>query len=158
MDLLPKTVNQSAIDYLPYLIMPNDLNARNTVFGGRVLVMADLTAAQVAIRHCNRDCVTLSMDRCNFLAPAKQGETLIFKISINRVWGSSMEIGVKVLTEDHLTGESRHVFSSYFTFVAMNENGKPTKARPVVPETEDQKRRYEEADKRRQHRLNEKRP
>ena len=153
----PKFVSESAIDYSPYLMMPNDLNARNTIFGGRILAIADLTAAYAALRHGNRDCVTLLMDRCKFLAPARQGEILVFKASVNRVWRSSMEVGVKVLAENHFTRESRHIFSSYFTLVALDENEKPTKIRQVIPETEDQKRRYEEAEKRRNNRLSEKR-
>ncbi len=152
-DNTPRRVSESAVDNSPYQVFHNDLNAIETVFGGRVLEIADRLAGIVAQKHSNLVCVTLLVDSIRFLAPARRGETLVFKASVNRVWGSSMEIGIKVFAENLLTNESRHVFSAYFTFVAVNENGRPIPIRAVIPETEDEKRRYVEAGLRRANRL-----
>jgi len=148
-----KRIVESAIDNFPYQIFHNDLNAIETVFGGRVLEIADRLAGIVAQRHSNLVCVTLLVDSIRFLAPARRGETLVFKSSVNRVWGSSMEIGIKVFATNFLTDGHRHVFSAYFTFVAVDHDGKPTRIRQAIPETEDEKRRYKEADIRRSNRL-----
>ncbi|MBI5420726.1 MAG: acyl-CoA thioesterase [Parcubacteria group bacterium] len=148
-----KKVSYSVIDHYPYQIFHNDLNAIETVFGGRVLEIADRLAGIVAQDHSNLICVTLLVDSIRFLAPARRGETLVFKASVNRVWGSSMEIGIKVFAGNLLTCKSRHVFSAYFTFVAVDADGKSTKIQQAIPETEAQKRRYKEADIRRINRL-----
>ena len=157
-DLKPKKVSESAIDFYPHEIFPNDLNPndlnpRGMVFGGKVLLMIDNVAGIVAQRHSRRTCVTAELDSVVFLAPAFKGETLILKAALNRVWSSSMEIGVKIFAENFRTGESRHVVSAYLTFVALGEDGHKIKINPVEPETEDEKRRFREADERRIHRL-----
>lgn len=107
----------------------------------------------VAERHCETACATVAVDALHFLAPAYLGEVLIFKAALNRSWNSSMEVGAKVLVENFKTGEHRHVISAYFTFVALDENNRPTLVPPVIPETALEKRRYEEADVRRRHRI-----
>lgn len=148
-----KKASESAIDYYPYEIFPNDLNPKGTVFGGTVMQIADRIAGVIAQRHSGKISVTLLVDSMRFLAPARQGETLIFKAAVNHAWQSSMEIGVKVLAENYQTGEKRHVLSAYFTFVSLDENGRPTSIPALEPETDDEKRRYEEAELRRQDRL-----
>jgi len=152
-DAVAKKVSESAINYYPYEIFPNDLNPKGTVFGGTVMQVADRLAGVVAQKHSGKIAVTLLVDSMRFLAPASQGETLIFKAAVNRVWQSSMEIGVKVCAENFQTSERRHVLSAYFTFVALDENGRPTTIPPVLPETIGEWRRYDEAELRRQTRL-----
>jgi acyl-CoA hydrolase len=88
----------------------------------------------------------------HFLGPAEKGDILLFRASLNRAWRTSMEVGVKVLSEHYRTGEKRHILSAYFTFVAVDENGKPTPVPAVIPETALEKRRFAEADARREHR------
>lgn len=151
--LAAKKVADSKIDYYPYEIFPQDLNPKNTVFGGTVMAEADKIAGIVAQRHSSKVCVTLLVDSIMFLAPAKQGETLIFKASLNRVWNTSMEIGVRVLAENMQIRKTRHVLSAYFTFVALDKKGRPAKIAPVRPENDEEKRRFNEAQKRRKHRL-----
>ena len=148
----------SAVEQNVYKIFPNDLNSKYTVFGGLVMSLCDRTALIVAERHSGRICVTAAVDSLNFLAPARAGETLIVKASVNRSWSSSMEIGVHVAAEDSHTGESRHVVSAYLTFVALDEDGNPTSVPPVLPQTPVEEQRYEGAQHRRDARLARRKP
>lgn len=148
-----KPVSFSAIDEQTSLVFPNDLNTYGTLFGGKVLELGDWICGIVAKRHTGKVCVTLGLDSVRFLAPAMAGDILVLKASLNRAWNTSMEIGLKVFAEDYRTREERVIFSAYFTFVALDEHLKPTKIPPVIPETEDQKRRYEQAERRRKKRL-----
>jgi acyl-CoA hydrolase len=148
----------SAVEQNVYKIFPNDLNSKYTVFGGLVMSLCDRTALIVAERHSGSICVTAAVDSLNFLAPARSGETLIVKASVNRSWRSSMEIGVHVAAEDSHTGESRHVVSAYLTFVALDEEGNPTSVPPVLPQTPVEKQRYEGAQQRRDARLSSRKP
>ena len=148
-----KYVSESAVNDQTAVVFPNDLNAYGTLFGGRVLKLADRTAGVVAKRHSGRDCVTLGIDSVRFLAPAKHGEILVLKASINRVWRTSMEIGLKVFAEESKTQESKHIFSAYFTFVAVDNQLKPVGINPVIPVTPEEKRRYDQAEMRRQTRF-----
>lgn len=149
----PKPVSFSAIGNQIYPVFPNDLNANGTLFGGRVLELGDWLCAIVAKRHAQRVCVTLGLDSVRFLAPATNGDVLILKASLNRAWNTSMEVGLKVYAEDIRTLERRHILSAYFTFVALDETFRPAKVPQAVPETEDEIRRYEEAEARRSKRL-----
>jgi acyl-CoA hydrolase len=106
-----------------------------------------------AMRHARRPVVTASVDHLTFLHPVHIGQLVILKSSVNRVFRSSMEIGVKVFAEDLMTGEVRHTTSAYLTFVALDERGRPSEVAPVAPETEEEKRRFEGAARRRQYRL-----
>jgi len=152
-DPLSKTVGQSAVNDYARLIFETDINARGTVFGGRIMEIADMLAGIVALRHTGMDCVTLSADSVKFLHPAVKGEILVFKASVNRAWTTSMEIGVKVYAQNTRTQEDRHICKAYFTFVGIGEDGKPAKIPRIVPETTDEKRRFEEAQIRRERRL-----
>ncbi len=149
-----KPPSESAVRDHTYRIFPNDLNAHGTAFGGLIMSILDRVAAVVGERHAQKTCVTASVDAIHFLAPAGRGENLIFMASVNRTWNTSMEIGVKVIAEDNLNDRKRrHIVSAYLTFVALDEHRKPTAVPPLKPETEDEKRRFEEAEMRRQHRF-----
>ncbi|MGI9204230.1 MAG: acyl-CoA thioesterase [Woeseiaceae bacterium] len=148
-----KAPSASSVDQNVYKVFPNDLNSKYTVFGGLVMSLCDRTALIVAERHSGNTCVTAAVDSLNFLAPARAGDTLVVKAAVNRSWRSSMEIGVYVAAEDSFSGDTRHVVSAYLTFVALGDNGRPCEVPDVLPETEDEKRRYVEAQERRDGRL-----
>lgn len=135
------------------LVLPNDTNTIGNVLGGKVMHLVDLCGAIAACRHAGRIAVTASVDHMDFRHPVTVGELLILKASVNRVFTTSMEVGVKVFAESMLDGERRHTSSAYLTFVAVDEHGGRQPVRPVIPETEDEKRRYEQAGLRRAHRL-----
>jgi acyl-CoA hydrolase len=149
-----KSVSASAITDQVVEVFPNDLNPHGTLFGGRALQIADNLAAIVCKRHSGTVCVTLGIDSVRFINPARRGDILICKSSVNRAWGTSLEVGVKIISEDFRTLEQRDILTAYFTFVAIDEEHKPTSVIPVIPETEDQIRRYQAAEARRCRRLN----
>lgn len=148
-----KTPADSAIKEHVYKVFPNDLNSNDTIFGGTVMAACDRLALVVAERHSGKACVTVSVDSFHFLSPAKKGETLIYSAAVNRAWGSSMEIGVRVSAENSMTGETRHIDSAYLTFVALDKAGKPAKVPQLRPTTEAEARRFKEAQFRREKRL-----
>ena len=117
------------------------------------MALCDRTALIVAERHSGVTCVTAAVDSLNFLSPARTGETLIVKASVNRAWNTSMEIGVRVVAENSRSGESRHVVSAYLTFVGLDEQGRPTPVPDVLPQSADEERRYRSAQVRRDARL-----
>jgi len=147
-----KTVRESISEYSE-LALPNDANGLGNVLGGKVMHLVDLAGALAAIRHARRPMVTASVDYMNFLNPVKIGQLILLRSSVNRVFRTSLEVGVKVWVEDLQTGAVRHTSSAYLTFVALDAAGQPVPIPPVVPETEDEKRRYEEAARRREYRL-----
>lgn len=151
-DLSPKPVRESAVE-MTEEVLPNDANNFGTILGGKVMHLIDIAAAIAARRHTRRLVVTAAVDSLSFLSPIKVGDIIILKSSVNRTFTSSMEVGVKVFSENTQTGERKHTSSAYLTFVALDEKGKPTRVPPVKPETPEEKRRYEEAAKRRQVRL-----
>jgi acyl-CoA hydrolase len=147
-----KAVRESLSEYSE-LALPTDANGLGNVLGGKVMHLVDLAAAMAAIRHARRPCVTASVDSLHFLHPVRIGQLIVLRSSVNRVFRSSMEVGVQVETETLMTGEKLHTCSAYLTFVALDENGKAMEVPPVIPETEEEKRRYEQAGERREYRL-----
>lgn len=137
------------------IIFPSDANALGSLFGGRLMQFIDLVGAMAASRHARATTVTAAMDHLDFIAPVHVGNLLILKASVNRVFRTSMEVGVKAMVEDMLTGESRHVSSAYLTFVAVDPQGNRIVVPPITPETPDQRRRYEDAGRRRELRAGE---
>jgi acyl-CoA hydrolase len=148
-----KSVSSSAITDQVVEVFPNDLNPHGTLFGGRLMQLIDNLAAIVAKRHSGKVCVTLGIDSVRFLNPARHGDILVCKASVNRTWHTSMEIGVKVVAEDFRTLEQKDILSAYFTFVAMDDDLKPVEVVSVIPETPEQIKRYHAAEKRRHFRL-----
>ena len=152
MKLDPKPVCESISEYSEFAL-PNDANGLGNVLGGKVMHLVDLVAALAAMRHARCTVVTASIDSMTFLHPVKIGQLLLLRSSVNRVFRSSMEIGVKVWVENLRTGAVSHTSSAYLTFVALDAGGHPVAVPPVVPETEEEKRRYEDAARRREYRL-----
>ena len=148
----PKPVHESISEYSE-LALPNDANVLGALLGGKVMHLVDLCGALAAIRHARCPVVTASIDYMNFLSPVRIGQLLMLRSSVNRVFRTSMEVGVKVMVEDLATGAIRHTSSAYLTFVAVDAEGHRVPVPAVIPETEDEKRRYEDAARRREVRL-----
>lgn len=147
-----KPVSASSAEFT-HLVLPSDTNALGTIFGGRIMSWADIAAAIVSSRHCRRATVTASMDALHFISPIKLGDIVVLKASVNYTHRTSMEIGVKIESENPISGERRHTASAYMTFVALDETGRPTDIPPVLPETPEQKRRFQEGQRRREERI-----
>ena len=137
-----KTVAESAVE-MRFLVMPNDTNPQNSIFGGVVMSWIDMAAAMCAERHSNRPVVTVHVDDISFKAPMKIGDHALIKASINYVGKTSMLVGVKVVAENPFTGITRHTTTAYLAFVALDDIGRPIQIRGLVPETEDEIRRFE---------------
>jgi len=135
------------------LILPNDTNNLDTVFGGKVMQYMDLCAAMSAYKFARTAVVTASVDRLDFLAPARVGDMLILKSSVNYSHNSSMEIGVRIDAENVKTGKTRHTATAYLTFVSLDESGKPLAVNNIIPETEVEIRRFKEGEVRHKQRV-----
>ena len=147
-----KPVRESLSEYSE-LALPTDVNILGNLLGGKVMHLVDLAGAMAAIRHARKPVVTAAVDSLQFLHPVHIGELIVLRSSVNRVFNTSMEVGVTVETENLLTGAKLHTCSACLTFVALDENGKATPIPPVIPETEAEKQRYVEAGERRAYRL-----
>jgi acyl-CoA hydrolase len=135
------------------IVLPNDANLLGNMLGGRVMHLIDIAGALAANRHSNSHVVTASVDYLDFRFPIHVGEWIVLKSSVNRVFNTSMEVGVKVFAENILTGERRHTSTAYVTFVALDTNQQPRTVPPLIVNTEDERRRYREAGERRRIRL-----
>ncbi|MBI3483837.1 MAG: acyl-CoA thioesterase [Acidobacteria bacterium] len=135
------------------VVLPNDANPLGFLLGGRLMHLMDIAAAIAAHRHSNSYAVTASVDYVDFRNPIAIGDLVILKSSVNRVFKTSMEVGVKVFSEHYITGERKHTSSAYLTFVAVDEDRRPKLIIPVIPETAADRRRYREAAARRRIRL-----
>ena len=149
-----KTVKESAV-IMAQLMGPQDINNAGNVHGGVIMKLIDTVAGVVAIKHARHNAVTASIDRLDFHYPVFAGDLVTFKASLNYVGRTSMEIGVRVETENPYTGEVRHTSSAYLTYVCLDKSGRPIPLPQVILETEDEKRRNREAMARREIRLGE---
>lgn len=135
------------------LVLPQHTNSFGSVFGGAIMSWIDICGAIAAQRHSRMSVVTASVDALQFVAPVFKGWTVNLKAQVNYAGRTSMEVGVRVDAENPATGETFHTATAYLTFVAMDAAHKPAEVPPLLPETVEQKRRYKEAQIRRQHRL-----
>ena len=130
------------------LVLPNDTNVLGNILGGKVMHYMDICAAMSAYKHSRSPVVTASVDHLDFLAPAKMGDIIVLKSSVNFTGNSSMEVGVRIESENPITGRIHHTASAYLTFVALNDNRKPKRVDSINPESEEEKRRFMEGKKR----------
>ena len=148
-----RTVAASKVE-MTEIVFPNDANPLGNVMGGRVMHWIDICAAVAAGRHARSPVVTASVDKIDFKRPVRVGGILVLHASVNYAHRTSMEVGVKVFNEERASGNRNHVASAYLTFVALDgDTGTPRPVLPVVPETDDEKRRHREAIQRRERRL-----
>jgi acyl-CoA hydrolase len=152
--LTPRTVRESQSE-MNEIVLPNDTNPLGFLLGGRLMHWIDLAAAMAAHRHSRSYAVTASIDHLDFLVPVHVGDLVILRSSVNRAFHTSMEVGVKVWVENYLQDRNSHVSSAYLTFVAVDKAGNRIPVPPVIPETEDEKLRYEGAARRREIRRDE---
>lgn len=148
----PKKIGDSQI-IMTELVLPHHTNQLGNLLGGQLMHWIDICAALSAAKHNQRVCVTASVDRIDFHHPIKLGDAVTLTASINRVFKTSMEVGVKVYSQNFREGTKIHTNTAYLTFVSVDGNGKPVEGIEAIPETDDEKRRYEEALQRRENRL-----
>ncbi len=153
-EVIKRTVAESQSERSE-IIFPADSNALGNLFGGRLMQYIDLVGAMAASRHARAITVTVSMDHLDFVAPVHVGDLLILRASVNRAFRTSMEIGVKAMVEDVREQRFRHVSSAYLTYVAVDHQGRGLVVPQLIPETEHQKRRFEDAGRRREMRAGE---
>jgi acyl-CoA hydrolase len=146
--LTPRPVRESQSEMVQ-IVLPNDTNPLGGLLGGTLMHWIDLAGAMAAHRHSRGYVVTASIDHLDFLTPVHVGEMVILCSSVNRVFRTSMEVGVKVWVENYIAGTRRHVSSAYLTFVAVDRQGNRLPVAPVLPETSEEKRRFEDAGRRR---------
>ena len=150
----PRPVRDSQSE-MAEIVLPNDANPLAALLGGRLMHWIDLAGAMAAHRHSRNYVVTASVDHIDFLVPVRVGALVILRSSVNRVFSTSMEVGVKVFVEDYIADSAQHVASAHLTFVAVDKDGRRLKVAPVIPETEEQRRRYDDAGRRREIRRSE---
>jgi acyl-CoA hydrolase len=150
--IVSKLVSASQVA-MTEMVLPNDTNQLGNLLGGRLMHWIDIAAATAAMRHTNHVCVTASVDELQFHHPIRLGEVVLLQASVNRVFRTSLEVGVRVSKENLYTGDRMHSNTAYLTFVAIDGNGKPIPASPVRPTTKDEKRRFVGASRRRELRL-----
>jgi acyl-CoA hydrolase len=146
---LPRPVRDSQSE-MAEIVLPNDANPLGALLGGRLMHWIDLAGAMAAHRHSRNYVVTAAIDHMDFWVPVHVGDLVILRSSVNRVFRSSMEVGVKAWVENYILDDCKHVSSAYLTFVAVDAGGRRIQVPAVIPETDDQRRRYDDAGKRRQ--------
>ena len=151
-----RRVSESTSEYSE-LALPNDANGLGNLLGGKIMHLVDLAGAIAATKHCRNVVVTASIDHMDFIHPVRLGQWVRLRASVNRAFRTSMEVGVKVWVEDLIRGGQQHVSSAYLTFVAIDPEGHPIPVPPLITETEEDKRRFEEAGARRKYRLSQRR-
>ena len=146
---LPRPVRDSQSE-MAEIVLPNDANPLGALLGGRLMHWIDLAGAMAAHRHSRNYVVTAAIDHMDFWVPVHVGDLVILRSSVNRVFRSSMEVGVKAWVENYILDDCKHVSSAYLTFVAIDAGGRRVQVPAVIPETDDQRRRYDDAGNRRQ--------
>ncbi len=149
--LTPRPVRESQSE-MAEVVLPNDANPLGVLLGGRLMHWIDLACALAAHRHARSYVVTASVDRIDFLVPVEVGSLVILRSSVNRAFRTSMEVGVKVWVENYIHDKRLHVASAHLTFVAIDRDGNRLHVAPVIPETDEQRRRYDDAGRRREQR------
>ena len=124
---------------------PGEMNTNGVMHGGMTMYHLDMACGMTAMRHASERVVTVSVDRLDLRSPIHPGENLLYKTSVNMVHRSSLEVGARIEAENARTTELRHVGTAYMTFVALNENGRPTAVRPLIAETDEDRRRMADA-------------
>ena len=142
-----KKVGESKTE-MSQLMLPQHANLAGTVYGGTILAMADGVAYVCASRHAGPHCVTVAVDRVDFHEPIRIGELVTCIASVHYVGKTSMETGIEIFAEDLKAGTKRHTNSCYFTMVCLDENGRPREVPRLIPETPEEKRRFEEGEER----------
>jgi uncharacterized protein (TIGR00369 family) len=150
--MLGKRVADSQIT-LNQLMLPHHTNPMGNVHGGEIMKLVDETGALCAIRHAQRPVVTLAIDSMTFHSPVHVGDLVALSASLNWVGRSSIEVGVRVIAENPLTGEQTHTNTAYLVYIALDENGRPTEVPRLTLETDEERRRWVEAEARQQRRL-----
>lgn len=151
-DSQEKTVSASRVR-MNELVMPNDTNPLGNLMGGRLMQWMDICSAISAQRHCNRNVVTVAADSIEFKNAIQLGEVVVIEGEVTRTFTSSMEIAMEVWAENLRTGERRLCTTSFYTFVAVDADGKTVPVPEIIPETDFEKERYDQAEKRREMRL-----
>jgi uncharacterized protein (TIGR00369 family) len=150
-----KRVRESSI-LMAQVMNPQDANPAGNVHGGFIMKLIDTAAGAAAIKHSRSNCVSASVDRLDFHNPVFIGDLVTLRASVTYTGKSSMEVGVRVESQNLMTGQTRHTVSAYMTLVALDKGGKPTAVPPLILETPDEQRRNREAQARREARLREK--
>jgi len=150
-----RRVRESSI-LMAQVMNPQDANPAGNVHGGFIMKLIDTAAGAAAIKHSRSNCVSASVDRLDFHNPVYIGDLVTLRASVTYTGKSSMEVGVRVESQNLMTGQIRHTVSAYMTLVALDKSGKPTAVPPLILETPDEQRRNREAQARREARLREK--
>lgn len=151
MNMEGRSVGASRVE-MNHLLLPSEANVLGTVHGGIIMRLVDEAGAVAAVRHAKRHCVTAEIDSMSFLAPARVGDLVTLKASVNLVGTTSIETGVRVETENLPTGRRTHISSAYIVYVALGADGKPCRVPSLIPETDEDRRRMAEAAVRREYR------
>jgi acyl-CoA hydrolase len=147
------SVNATNVE-MTQIVLPSHTNNHGTVFGGQMAAWIDVCAAVSAQRFARKAVVTASIDELHFVHPVRRGMVIILKARVNQAWGSSLEVGVRVEAEDPRTGDTSHCCTAYLTFVAINDDGKPSKVPSLDPADDPEAiTRSREAQDRRDNRL-----
>ena len=149
MALKPKHPKDS-LAIITEFVLPNDTNTLGNLMGGRLLHWMDIASAIAAHRHCGRIVVTASVNNVSFNQPIKLGEIVTMHAKISRAFNSSMEVFIDVWVENNATGEKKKCNEAIYTFVAVDQLGNPINVPELIPETEEEKKRFEGALRRKQ--------
>lgn len=147
-----RAVSESKVEMVE-VVLPNDANPLGNILGGKVMHLMDIAGAVAAHRHSRSQVVTASVDRLDFLHPIRVGQIIQLRALVTRAFRTSMEVEINVFMEDDILGERRQTSSAFFTYVAVDETGRPVPVPPLVPRSAEERRRYREAQVRRRGRL-----